>query len=45
MHIITTHKNSHNQKYNRTRSMMAPQSPNPLLAKENISGLRELEIL
>ena len=45
MYIITTHKNSHNQKYDRTHSMMTPQSPNPLLAKESLSGLRELEIL
>ena len=44
MHIITTPKNSHNQKYSKTHSMMAPQSQIPLLIKENLSRLIELEI-
>ena len=44
MHMVTTHKKFRNQNYNRTYSMMAPQSSNPRLTKENLSGTRELKI-
>ena len=44
MHLVTTHKKFCNQNYNRTCSMMAPQSSNCHLIKENFSGLRELKI-
>ena len=43
MQIVTIHKNSHNQKYNKT-CIMVSQSLYPLLRKEILSGLRELEI-
>ena len=41
MHMVTTHWNFLNQNYS---NMMAPQSLNPHLTKENLSGLRELKI-
>ena len=43
MQIVTIHKNSHNQKYNKT-CIMVSQSLYPLLRKEILSRLRELEI-